>query len=120
MPDPDQLTSNFCRSEFRCKCGNCECDTVDIGLLAVLETIREEFGEPIIIRSGHRCTAHNASEGGAEHSQHLHGRAADFLVSGIPADEVQDFIDRSWPDSLGMGRYALFTHVDTRNQKARW
>jgi uncharacterized protein YcbK (DUF882 family) len=119
MPDPDILTSHFVRSEFTCKCG-CGFDTVDIGLLAVLESIRTHFDAPVSIRSGCRCEAHNRAERGKNRSQHLIGRAADFLVSGVPADEVQDFIEAAYPDRLGMGRYALFTHVDSRADKARW
>lgn len=119
MPDPDILTSHFVRSEFTCKCG-CGFDTVDIGLLAVLESIRTHFDTPVIIRSGCRCEAHNAAEGGAEHSQHLIGRAADIVVVDEPADVVQDYIDAAFPDRLGMGRYAIFTHVDSRGDKARW
>jgi uncharacterized protein YcbK (DUF882 family) len=119
MPDPDQLTKHFCRSEFACG-DACGFNTVDIGLLAILETIRAHFNAPVIIRSGARCSSHNTSEGGAPESQHLYGKAADIVVSGIAADLVQDFIDASFPDSLGMGRYALFTHIDCRDVMARW
>ena len=119
MSDPDQISKNFTRSEFSCKCG-CGFDTVDIGLLAILETIRAQFGRAVSIRSGCRCLTHNAEVDGRLLSQHVRARAADFIVSGVPADQVQDFIDQAWPNSLGMGRYALWTHVDSRNTKARW
>jgi len=120
MSDPDRLSTHFCRSEFSCKCG-CGCDTVDIGLLAVLETIRTHFGKPVVINSGMRCAAHNAEIRGKSHSKHLEGRAADIFVPEVPANEIQDFIESRFPDTLGMGRYALFTHIDTRTgPMARW
>jgi hypothetical protein len=33
------------------------------------------------VSSGHRCMEYNQQIGGAERSQHLHGRAADILVA---------------------------------------
>ena len=119
MPDPDQISTHFARSEFACKC-RCGFDTVDIGLLAVLETIRAHFDAPVMVMSGCRCASHNADRGGVEDSQHLIGRAADISVAGIEARLVQDYIDQAFPDSLGMGRYAIWTHIDSRKAWARW
>jgi uncharacterized protein YcbK (DUF882 family) len=48
---------------------------------------------------------------------HLSGMAADIVVPGMPASELQRFL-RNW--SGGMGSYAHFTHVDIRPYPARW
>jgi uncharacterized protein YcbK (DUF882 family) len=44
----------------------------------VLEPARTQFGAPIYVNSGYRCTALNKAVGGAKRSYHLYGRAADL------------------------------------------
>ena len=113
------LSQNFNRSEFACKCG-CGFDTVDAELILILEDLRGHFGTPVVITSGCRCKAHNEREGGSPGSQHLYGRAADFTVVGVPAQSVHAYLMAKYLDSYGIGTYPSWTHVDTRNQKARW
>lgn len=126
------LTENFSRKEFACKCG-CGFDTVDFKLLAILqalcEDIEQEAGAEVsmLITSGSRCEKHNKAEGGAPDSQHRYGRAADFKVffrkSGqqIAPDWVYDKLDAMHPNALGLGRYDNRTHLDTRTKgPARW
>ncbi len=111
------LSRNFSRSEFACKCG-CGFDTVDAELVNMLEQVREHFGQPITITSGCRCPDHNDTVGGKA-SQHLKGRAADFKVKATSAQVVQDYCDEAFPDG-GVGRYSTWTHIDSRGVKARW
>ena len=115
------LSEHFSRHEFACKCG-CGFDTVDAGTLAVLEAIRQHFGAPVKVTSGCRCFHHNRDVGGAPSSQHRLGRAADIQVEGVVPGQVQNWLDAHYPDSLGMGRYKTFTHVDTRTSlgAVRW
>ena len=47
-------------------------------LMCVLEYIRDLYGSAIKINSGYRCPALNSRVGGAAHSAHLYGRAADI------------------------------------------
>lgn len=107
----------FQRSEFACKCG-CGYDTVDAELLKRLTIIRQRFG-PVTISSGCRCVTHNEREGGSPKSQHLLGRAADIKVIGVSPREIYEFYDESFPTG-GAHAYETFTHVDTRNHRARW
>lgn len=111
----------FKRHEFKCKCGDCNCDTVDAVLLRELILARMQFG-PIIIRSGHRCRKHNDSEevGGGRFSQHLLGKAADLNVRNYSPQEVYDYFDERWPHTFGLGLYDWGVHFDVRNIKARW
>ena len=111
------ISENFNRSEFACKCG-CGFDTVDAQLLAILEIIREHFSVPVKVTSGARCADYNTTIGGAEKSQHVLGRAADIVVSGHPPIAVAAFC-RSL-DIPGIGDYQTFTHLDTRTGRARW
>lgn len=112
------ISEHFSRSEFKCKCEKCDCDTVDAELLQYLETIREHFERPVVITSGHRCPAYNRKVGGGKTSQHLYGRAADIVVKGIPAYLVQEFCEQI--KVPGLGKYEDFTHIDTRSGFARW
>lgn len=82
-----------------------------------LQVIRDVLGRPIIINSGYRSPRHNQVIGGAKNSFHLRGMAADIVVSGMQACEVQRFL-KDWTG--GLGSYAHFTHVDIRPYRARW
>jgi len=114
-----QISPHFRRAEFACKCG-CGFDTVDVDTLAVLEAVRTHFGKPTIINSGCRCPEYNAKVGGAPNSQHTLGRAADIRVQGVEPDAVYDWLAVNFP-TASLGRYATFTHVDTRSHgPARW
>lgn len=44
----------------------------------ILDPLREAWGRPIIVTSGYRCQQLNRAVGGAAHSQHLSGYAADI------------------------------------------
>lgn len=114
------ISPNFSRSEFACQCG-CGFDTVDVDLIASLEFIRDYYGKPVYINSGCRCPEHNRFIGGADNSQHLYGRAADFVVDGIHADEVAELLLDAYDGEFGIGRYVGRTHLDTRSDgPARW
>lgn len=115
-----KLSEHFERAEFACPC-SCGRDTVDAELVNVLELVREHFGVPVLVTSGHRCERHNCEVGGAPESQHLYGRAADIVLRGVPASRVQEFLHGQFPDRLGLGCYARFTHIDSRTDgPARW
>jgi len=117
---PGQLSTNFWRYEFACRCG-CGRDTVDAELIRVLEDIRAKLGgRRMHVNSGCRCPAHNRAEGGADRSMHLYGKAADIRVDGVAADTVADCLADLYPDCYGIGRYNGRTHIDVRPNKSRW
>lgn len=115
----NQLSPHFTRQEFTCRCG-CGFDTVDSQTLNLLGTVRSHFNAPVTVTSGCRCDAYNARVGGAKHSQHRLGRAADIQVKGIEPDAVAAWVEANHPHA-SVGRYATFTHIDTRTDgPARW
>lgn len=116
------LTENFSRSEFACKCNyGCGYDGVKLSVVYGLQIIRDHFGKAITVTSGCRCGSHNKSIGGRSNSKHLFGIACDFVVEGVSPDEVADFIDDYFGGNNGVGMYRDFTHFDTRTDKrARW
>ena len=112
------LSAHFRRREFACGC-QCGFDTIDTQTLEILENVRRQFGR-VKVTSGARCPAHNAAIGGAENSQHLRGRAADIIALDADDNDVQDWLIENFPQ-VSIGRYDVFTHVDTRTDgPARW
>ena len=114
------LSENLSRSEFKCNCGECDYDTVDYELVGVIQDVRDHFDSSVSVSSGNRCPAYNKRIGGAKHSYHPRGRAADIQVKGVSADDVHSYLVDKYPDQYGIGRYASFVHLDTRSSKARW
>ena len=115
------IGAHFSRSEFKCHCGECGFDVVDIELITCLEAVRDYFQAPIKVLSGCRCAAHNAAIGGSPKSQHMLGKAADIAISGVHPNEVYDYLDRiCFDEHGGLGQYKTFTHLDVRAVKARW
>ncbi len=96
-------------------------------LCMTLETIREALGgRAIRILSGYRTAEYNRKIGGARNSQHVQGRAADFVVKGLDPRFVHDTVLGLYNVGRiaigGLGLYPGFTHIDTRQgaRLARW
>lgn len=113
------LSKNFSRSEFACKCG-CGFDGVDAELLKVLQDVRDHGGKSIRINSGCRCLEYNRSIGSKDTSQHVKAKAADIIVIDVPASKVQKYLKTMYQHKYGIGCYQYFTHIDVRATKARW
>ena len=81
----------FSYDEIKCKCKYPDCETVTFAsdLLECLDSIREEWGKPIVVTSGLRCLRHNADVGGAKKSNHTKGKAVDIAM---PQSELIPFI----------------------------
>lgn len=77
----------------------------------ILDPLREEYKNPIIINSGYRCPQLNKLVGGAKTSQHITGLAADVTVGNknqnkklfelaikmdLPYDQIIDESNFSW------------------------
>ena len=71
------MTKNFSRSEFACKCGCGKAD-IDPRVVNMAQVIRDAMGQPIHINSGCRCEKRNAAVGGVANSNHTKGLAADL------------------------------------------
>lgn len=89
-------------------------------LIMVLESLRTHFNAPLLIHSGYRTPQYNEQVGGAEHSQHCYGTAADVSIRGVSPQAVADFARQLMPDFGGVGRYDSFTHLDVRETKTDW
>lgn len=119
----DYVSPHFRQAEFACNhCGKLHPTkpTPPLQVLDWLEDIRAHFGAPVAINSGYRCPVHNHLVGGAEHSLHLEGQAADLMVKDVAPSLVYAYCDKLIGDAGGVGKYSAFTHIDNRGYKARW
>jgi Peptidase M15 len=88
-----------------------------LALAAELDKVRIAWGKPIGVTSWYRPTAVNRAVGGASHSQHITGRAADVYPIGGDINSFQKWADNHWFGALGYGASRGFVHVDIRNGK---
>lgn len=114
-----KLSGNFEVSEFACRDGS---DAVLVAprLVMVLQSIRSHFGVPVVIHSAYRTPQYNVKVGGAAHSQHCYGTAADITVRGQKPVDVAAYARKIMPDWGGVGIYGSFCHIDVRETKADW
>lgn len=93
-------------------------------LVAILEVLRTELGNPpIMISSAYRDPKYNACESGKRDSQHLYGRAVDIKVKGHTPSKVhrtlEDLHRRGKITLGGLGKYPTFIHIDIRPRRDR-
>lgn len=116
------ITENFSRYEFACKCG-CGKDDIHVGLVHRLQVIRDITGHPIRILSGCRCQKHNAEVKGTQNSYHLYGMAADWCFGGEETDRLLEKVaTKLIPEWSGGFHYYPdkgFIHCDI-GPKRRW
>ena len=114
-----KVSEHFRVREFACSDG-ADAVFIDPALVGVLQAIRTHFGAAVTVNSAYRTPAKNKAVGGAGRSQHLYGTAADITVRGVSPQRVADFAETLLEHTGGIGRYAAFTHIDLRDEKARW
>ena len=75
---------------------------------------------PVVITSGYRSPSVNAVIGGYYHSQHLEGKAADFLIPSLKLPESFNEVYKYLPyDQLiyEFGRWIHVSYNGTENRK---
>ncbi|MAJ32820.1 MAG: hypothetical protein CMC18_09305 [Flavobacteriaceae bacterium] len=90
-----------------------------------LQYIRNYIQRPITINSGYRCESYNNTiPGSSSRSQHVLGKAADIVVSGMNSAQVFEQLDelqhKGKIHTGGMGLYDTFVHYDIRGYRKRW
>ncbi len=121
MVGPGMMTANFRRAEFACRCG-CGFDAISPVLVGELQRLRDQVGG-IFILSGCRCAKHNAAVGGAAHSQHVIGLAADIRIWGMTVRQMYAAaVVEGGFHGFGVDDERGFLHVDVRAtvDKVRW
>jgi len=78
----------------------------------ILDPLRKDIDMPITITSGYRCTRLNHAIGGAKHSQHVKGQAADIVAHGMSVKELaQRIIDMELPFDQVIYEFGKWVHV---------
>ena len=114
-------SEHFNEKELACRCG-CSVNLATPELLTALELFRCLVGVPVTINSATRCVVHNRAEGGAPNSAHVRGLAADVMVSGLTAAQLEA-VARQVPTIQGIGRDDRkgYIHIDVRaDGPAEW
>ena len=109
------LTDNFNREEYACKCG-CGRDNIKDELAVSVQLVRDKIKRGIVITSGIRCEAHNTAIKATPSSSHIDGWAADLAYNGSAEryqllNAVMQVFDR-------VGIAKTFIHVDVDSTKS--
>lgn len=116
----EKISQHFGVWEFKCK-DNSRVIVLDKALVELLEIIRLHYNKPLHINSGYRTVQYNASlKNSSPKSQHILGKAADIWLNDVSPKQLYSWLDSSYPNSLGIGIYNTFVHVDVREGKSRW
>lgn len=69
----------FTKDEMRCQCG-CGQDGMNAKFMEKLTSLRADWGKPMVVTSGYRCTQHPIETRKAKPGAHATGRAVDIAV----------------------------------------
>jgi uncharacterized protein YcbK (DUF882 family) len=92
---------------------------LELGVLVLLQTIRESFGYPVIVSSSYRSKSYNKSVDGATSSRHEFGDALDSHPANMARLPEYKKLIIKMDIQGGMGLYKNFIHIDT-GRKRRW
>lgn len=92
--------------------------------IMLLEPLREEIGQPIIITSGYRSRQLNTAIGGSKTSQHCFGQAVDIKVYEMATEDLfQKVIELDLPYDQIIQEFDSWVHLsyrkNPRKQKLR-
>jgi len=85
----------------------------------VLQPLREIVRVPVIISSGYRCPSVNAVIGGYYNSQHLEGKAADFLIPSLTLIESFNDVYKNLPFDQLIFEFGRWIHVSYNGAENR-
>lgn len=85
----------------------------------VLQPLRDIINVPIFINSGFRCFDVNVAVGGRFNSQHLEGKAADFVVHSMNLIDVFNILVQRLSYDQLIYEYGKWIHVSWNSDKNR-
>lgn len=110
------LSPHFSRAEFNQHRNPLPLNQVKVDpkLVERLEVLRAMVGKPITLNSGYRSPEYNKKVGGAGHSQHMQGKAADIMVAGMTSKELQVLAKKAGFTFTQTYPHLPHLHVDVR------
>ncbi len=85
----------------------------------VLQPLREIINVPIFINSGYRSVDVNVAVGGRFNSQHLEGKAADFIVPSLKLVDVFNIVLQKLSFDQLIYEFGKWIHVSWNGEKNR-
>ncbi len=103
----DWRWNNFTADEFKCR--HCGAHIIIPEFMDKLQAVRTEYGKPMKITSGYRCSQHNSavSDTGLT-GPHTTGRAVDIQVSGKDALRLLVLAVKHGFTGIGVKQHGLF------------
>jgi zinc D-Ala-D-Ala carboxypeptidase len=115
------VSENFNRSEFACKCGVCGFDNVSDFLISKLQIVRTALAQPMVVTSGTRCSEWNAKIKGSAGSSHVPDSFGLSHAVDIKCDNSifrQRLLEVSVPVFDRIGIHSKFLHFDVDANKS--
>jgi len=120
LPNGNFTWAEVTKSGARIPRTKAEVDNI-LALAEPLQRAREQLGRPFRVTSWYRPEPYNSRVGGARRSQHLGGKAADLVVSGMNGRQVARELIAWWPGGVGTyaGNRAHIIHLDV-GPRRKW
>lgn len=97
--------------EFNRCTPSCSIEDMDQQFLDILDGIREEFGQPMVMNSAYRSIAWDKAHGRSGNGAHTYGLAVDIRCPNRDYQERLKAIARKH-DIVRIGTYDTFLHID--------
>jgi uncharacterized protein YcbK (DUF882 family) len=117
-----QLSQNFNSTEFDSPDIPFSGNFISLDLIKILESIRADIKEPIIINSGVRSISHNKKVFGVLNSSHLTGLAVDIkIINNKYRYKILSSLFKHDVKRIGLGKDFIHLDLDTtKPQKTSW
>jgi uncharacterized protein YcbK (DUF882 family) len=112
--------ANFSKEEFDCQeTGENE---MQHAFMVKLQTLRDVFGNPMVVSSGYRSPAHSIEARKAAPGTHTQGIAVDIAIDREDAVKLLRLALSMGFTGIGIQQKGSgrFIHLDTRNQPTIW
>lgn len=93
---------------------------IELGVLCLLQRIRDDFGYSVVVSSSYRSKDYNKSKSRATSSRHIIGDAIDSHPKDKKRLPEYKKLVTKMNIPGGFGIYPDFIHIDTRPWRARW
>jgi len=115
----DKITESYNKSEFSCKCGECNNRfRMSLFLIGVLESLKLKFDDKPEVIKGYICEEAASKQAITKKNYHVMGKAIDFKLPQEKLTKAFRYLE-SVPEVTGLGLDPDhgFIHIDTRDKE---